>query len=159
MYNRRIEKPNKECEFKQARGNNRKSPLLLCWGGQRGSGVTGDQAYLAVVMEETHLLAETSPAEGGGETPRLLPASCLPISWHGRLPLAKSSQNPADKRKPETSFMGQPWFTCGVEQKKREGEKQRRRWDRTHVPCKETDNRIRTTWNLSTQHWMLENGG
>ena len=21
------------------------------------------------------------------------------------------------------------------------------------------DNRIRTTWNLSTQHWMLENGG
>lgn len=53
------------------------APMLR---GKRGSGVTGHQEYLAVVMKETHLLAETSPAEGGGETPRLLSAFCLPIS-------------------------------------------------------------------------------
>lgn len=56
MCDRSIAKPNKGCEFKQARGNNRSRLCPYAEGEQRGNGVTGAQDYPAGVMEETHLL-------------------------------------------------------------------------------------------------------
>ena len=56
MCDRSIAKPNKGCEFKQARGNNRSRLCPYAEGEQRGSGVTGAPDYPAGVMEETHLL-------------------------------------------------------------------------------------------------------